>query len=216
VETKKRIGVLCHGRHLQTKNWEKLMWGIPPDLLGQLPKTVLVALEEKAEVIVFGTGASERDGKKEAEFIRDYLLEHFFELAEFPSFQGIDLEKARKRIERISMLELYSQNTAEEVRFAGQIFKKAGMERIILVSSFTHISRCLRDAYVAFSRDENLKHFTKNLWATPSQTGWADASEVVIIEPPHRGDKPVRNFILFLLNALFKRIYQFPKAVQSK
>lgn len=206
-----KTGVLVHGFHLQAKNWKHIVWGEPPDLLGRIPRGVLVALEEKAEVMVFSTGASEKDGKKEAEYTRDYLLEHFSELAEFPSFRNINLEEARKKIEQIMTLELESQNTAEEVAYAGRIFQTAGVEKVILVSSPTHISRCLRDAYVVFSQDGELRGLNQNLFATPSQTDWADPREVVIIEPLARPDMPLQSLTSHILTFLFKRLYKFPK-----
>ena len=186
-------GVLVHGRHLQAKNWEQIIWGNPPDLLGQVPKGVLSALQENAKVIIFGTGASEKNGRKEAEVIRDYLFDNFFKLKGFKAFKEFtktDLEKLKKKIEKISKVEIKSQNTVEEARFAGYILKREGVKRIILVSCPTHISRCVRDAYSVFEQDKSLRHFTGNLLAAPSQVSYANSkiSDVVVIEPPHRGD----------------------------
>lgn len=187
---RKKTGVLIHGCHLQTiTDWDKIVWGDPPSLLGRLPKGVKVALEEKAELIVVGTGSSEACGKKEAEFTRDYLLHCFPKLNSFSDFQEINLEKAYRRIEKIIVAETRSQNTHQELFRAGWLFKEAGVTRIILVSSPVHIPRCLRDAYTVFSGDEHLKHLTNDLLATPSDTGWARAEGTVIIEPPHRPDR---------------------------
>jgi hypothetical protein len=209
---KKNTGILIHGLHLQTKDWEKIVWGEPPNFLGILPKGVAVALEEKAKIIVFGTGASEKDGKKEAEFTRDYLFYRFLELERFPVFRGMDLEKARREIEMISRVEIYSKNTAEEVMFAGRMFKEVGVEKIILVSSPTHISRCLRDAYVAFSQEEDFRVFVQNLFATPSQVCFSgtSAEDVAIIEPPHRPDRPQTS-----LNILVQRMLRIPKEKEA-
>ena len=184
-----KVGVWVHGFHLQAKNWKRIAWGEPPDLLGRATKGVLVALEQKAMLIGFGTGASEIDGIKEAEFTRDYLLEHFFELSRFTVFQGIDLTRARKRVERISRLEMQSQNTKEEAEFAVEMFEECGIEKVFIVSSPVHLPRCLRDYYAALEKRGN-KILIRNLYATPSQTYWGKAalSDLVIIEPPHRPD----------------------------
>lgn len=185
-----KTGVLVHGFHLQAENWEKIVWGKPPNLLGRAPKGVMVALEENADIIVFGTGASVKDGKKEAEYTRDYLLEHFLELVEFWALEGIDLAEAKEKISQIAKLEIKSQNTFQEPRFAADIFRRANAERIIIVSSPTHISRCLRDALMVFDREDVI--------AQPSHTGWADASEVIIIEPPYRPDRQKSNLHSFV------------------
>jgi len=186
---KKRVGVWVHGFHLQAKIWKKIIWGEPPDLLGRLPKAVLVTLEEKAELLGFGTGASEINGKKEAEFIRDYLLEHFSELAEFTAFQGINLVQARKKVASISKLELQSQNTKQEAEFAVEMLEKHGIEKIFLVSSPVHLPRCLRDYCIAVEKQRG-KLRVSDIYATPSQTYWGGAglSNLVITEPPHRPD----------------------------
>merc|ERR1719210_1807680 len=51
-------GILVHGCHLQANGWEDIVWGHPPEKLGRLPQTVLLAWEERAAVVVLGTGAS--------------------------------------------------------------------------------------------------------------------------------------------------------------
>lgn len=209
---KERTGVLIHGLHLQTKGWEEIVWGKPPYLLGRLPQGIAVALTEKAGIVVFGTGASERDGKKEAEVTRDFLLDHFLELSKFTDFQGVDLKEAKGTIENISSLDTLSQNTAQEVRFASRMFQEAGVDKIILVSSPTHISRCIRDAFIACNEDDALRHFTHNLFATPSQTCFpgTTAADVAIVEPPHRPDRIANS-----LNVLVQRMFKVPRAEQE-
>lgn len=187
-----KTGVLVHGFHLQAENWENIVWGKPPFWLGRVPKGVLVALEEKADIMVFGTGASEKDGKKEAEYTKDYLLEYFSKLANFSAFSGINLAKAKKTIEEVIRTEVRSQNTAQEIQFAGKIFDGVGVERIILVSSPVHIPRCLRDALAILKEREILVKY--------SQTSWSDPGETVIIEPPHGMDKLKINLYGFVKN----------------
>ena len=65
MNIKKRTGVWVHGFHLQAEVWKEVVWGKPPDLLGRVPKAVLVALEEDAVLLGFGTGGSEINGKKD-------------------------------------------------------------------------------------------------------------------------------------------------------
>jgi len=181
----KKTGVLIHGYNVNSPNWLTVVWGNPPDLLGRLPRGVMVAIEEKADIVVFGTGASELNGKIEAAVMRDYLLEHFYNLKQFSVFKKIDLKKIRERIKDISRLEIKSKNTREEVKFALQIFKEEGIEKVVLVTSPDHVSRSLRDAYIVAEEDETLRNFTKDLFATPSQTTYTDHSvrDVQILEP---------------------------------
>ncbi|MDI6734159.1 MAG: YdcF family protein [Patescibacteria group bacterium] len=185
----KNTGILIHGLCLQAKDWRKVVWGKPPNLLGRLTRGIVVAIEEKAKIIVLGTGASQTiDGRKEAEFTKDYLLNNFLELGEFSVFKEMDLKEIQKEIEKILKLETHSKNTEEEIRFAGRILKKAGCEKIILVSCPTHISRCLKDAYKVFSRGKNFSTFAQNLFATPSQICFSGTAieDVIIKEPPHK------------------------------
>lgn len=194
-----KTGVLVHGCHLDAYDWRGIVWGYPNKAqLGRVPKGVLVAHQHQAELLVFGTGASvrtvERDGAtremKEGEYTLDYLLRHFEQLAEFEPFAELDVVSLRARIEQIARAETRSQNTREEVRFAAEQFLEAGIEQMILVSSPTHISRCLRDAYTALedSRFGPLRH---HLYATPSDSPYlgSRAEDVVIFEPPHRADR---------------------------
>lgn len=188
-----RTGVLIHGRHLQAQEWERLVWGEPPDLLGSVPRGILVAMEEDAKIVVFGTGASEKDGKKEAVYTMDFMWDNFSRLAEFTAFRGRDLTFLKKRMMEISVCETRSQNTAEEVKFAGEFFIVRDVEKVVLVSSPTHLARCFQTAYAVFETDEKLASLSRNLFATPSDTCYAGSkvSDVLILEPPHRGDDPL-------------------------
>jgi len=199
-----KTGILVHGCHLGALNWRGIMWGHPPDQLGRIPKAVSVALQEDAEVLIFGTGASEKENKKEGEYTRDFMFEHFLNLGEFSRFQNIDLAAAKPKFLKISRAECSSQNTREEMEEAGKIFSNLGMERVILVSSPTHISRCIRDALDVFKAE---KYFAlwENLFATACDTSYLGGrvEDVVIFEPPHRGDQQA-----FLTHYVVKRIFK--------
>lgn len=216
MNIKKRVGVWVHGFLLQAEVWRKVVWGEPPDLLGRVPKAVLVALEEDAVFLGFGTGASEKDGKKEAEFIRDYLLEHFLELAEFTAFKGVDLVKAKEKIQSISRLETQSHNTKEESEFAVEMLEESGIEKIFLVSSPVHLPRCLRDYYAVLEKRQNTI-LVQNLYAIPSQTYWGEVGlgDLVIIEPPHRPDDSLGNLRLKVAKMLFRpdKLLEIKKAL---
>ena len=199
--------MLVHGCHLGALNWRGIMWGNPPDEMGRIPKAVSVALQEDADVMVFGTGASEKAGKKEGEYTRDYMLDKFLELSAFSWFSDTALKEARARLAAISICECCSQNTLEEMEEAARIFKKKGVQKIILVSSPTHISRCIRDALVVLHTPE-LSGLRRHLYAAASDTSYLGGrvEDVVIFEPPHRGDQQA-----FLTHYVVKRIFKIPE-----
>ena len=199
--------MLVHGCHLGALNWRGIMWGNPPEEMGRIPKAVSVALQEEADVMVLGTGASEKDGKKEGEYTRDYMLDKFLELSAFSWFSDTALEEARDRLAAISICECCSQNTLEEMEEAARIFKNMGVQKIILVSSPTHISRCIRDALVVLHTPE-LAGLRRHLYAAASDTSYLGGrvEDVVIFEPPHRGDQQA-----FLTHYVVKRIFKIPE-----
>lgn len=203
-----RTGILVHGCHLEAFDWRGIVWGSPPDELGRIPMAVYAAVVEDAQVIVFGTGASERDGRKESEVTREYMLEYFDELRQFSCFAGIDIAEYRDRMAAISVAERESRNTLDEMKAAGRIFLAKDVEKVILVSSPTHISRCIRDALVAFQRPETAT-LKRNLYAVASDTSYLGGrvEDVVIFEPPHRGDRGS-----FLTHYIVKRILKIPES----
>lgn len=194
---KAKIGILSHGLHLLTPNWQELVWGIPPDKLGRAPRAALLALKENADLLVFGTGASEKDGVKEGAYILNFLLDNFSRLKEFKAFEGISLKSAKEFIASISVPEILSQNTVEEVVCAGYIFVERGVREVRQVSSPFHIFRCYRDAMAAFMADSKLRHLAADLSPVASDTG-PKPKEVLIFEPPHRPDQKPSVFYSFV------------------
>lgn len=211
----KKTGILVHGCNLHTYQWKTIVWGKPPHELGRVPRGVLLALTEHADAMVFGTGASEKDGLLEADATAKLLWERFDDLQNFESFQRHIPEMAspafretcRQRIASILVIENTAQNTIDEVIKAGHIFKDRYIEQIVLVSSPTHLPRCLRDACVAFDHDPELAEFRYALFASPSITSYMgkSAEDVAIFEPPHRPDRPPFN-----INDFLKRVNDIP------
>ena len=211
-----KTGVLVHGCNLNIENWRYVAWGDPPNRLGRIPHGISAAEQMNAEVIVFGTGASSKEfelginpspGSKllESEYSMEYLKQHFDNLKKFTPFQRgatINVDSGTARSEWISwresilskiVLEVNSQNTAEEIIAAGEIFLKREIERVVLVSSPSHIVRCLRDATSIFSEQPRFAHLAPSLFASPSVTCYEGSSpgDVVVVEPPHRPDRHV-------------------------
>lgn len=202
-----RTGILVHGCHLEAFDWRGIVWGTPPDKLGRIPMSVFVASQEDADVVVFGTGASERDGKKEGQYTRDYMLDRFSELDGFTCFADVDIDALHSRLGQISVAECTSENTIEEMREAGKIFLEHDIEKVILVSSPTHIPRCIRDALTVFG-EPMFSTLRRNVYAVASDTSYLGGrvEDVVVFEPPHRGDRGS-----FLTHYIVKRILKIPE-----
>ncbi|MBI2450092.1 MAG: YdcF family protein [Candidatus Nealsonbacteria bacterium] len=200
-----KTGVLIHGYNVNSPNWQEVVWRKSPELIGRLPQGARVVSLIKPELIVFGTGASIKDGKVEAEIMRDYLLEYVDELAVLPDFLGIDLEKLRKRIAEISRLETRSKNTFEEILYSTRIFKDAGMEMIVSVSSPDHASRCMRDAMNIFSEITDFRSYFGNFSVWPSQILYGEKGKwPVVVESPSR------------LYPVFQKLMSLPKEEQEQ
>ncbi|MGD9158230.1 MAG: hypothetical protein PVG39_07490 [Desulfobacteraceae bacterium] len=205
-----KTGILVHGCNLGAENWRCIAWGDPPDAFGRIPLGVLLAYEYDASVVVFGTGASKKEYRfggqsrgelLEAEYSCEMLKDNFNELEKFSVFskrcKDIQNEDTRKEIEtrffNSLVLDVKSTTTPQEIEEAGNVFAEHSVDRIILVSSPTHIVRCLRDAMTIYRSDKKYASFSDNVAAIPSITCYEGTSpkDVTIVEPPHRPDRHV-------------------------
>lgn len=207
-----KTGVLVHGCNLHAENWRHLAWGDPPVAMGRLPQGLLTAFAHKAEIIIFGSGASSKEYRcpsspkvgcelLESEYTYEYLVSHFDKLLNFKPWQQQVARHMTTRqwqefeetmLGRI-MLDKTSQNTVEELATAGEIFVERGIEQVFLISSPTHIVRVLRDANKVFHNDFQFRSFMHHVNAVPCMTCYEGATpaDVVVIEPPHRPDRHV-------------------------
>lgn len=184
-----KAGVWIHGCHLQSDGWEEIMWGIPPDKPGRIPQGVLLAWEEQASLLGMGTGASKsKDGRFEGEFIADTLMERLDSLQDFTHLQHIQPDALKHFVKKVAFAETESQNTLQEIKAAFKGFASLGISRGYLVSSPTHLPRCLA---CALSVSENEREYTGEVYVSASATCYKNynASDVVVVEPPHRGDR---------------------------
>ncbi|MCY3772781.1 MAG: YdcF family protein [Gemmatimonadetes bacterium] len=217
----RKTGILVHGYNLNAERWESVAWGETPDRLGRVPLGVFVALCEQADVMVFGSGASRKNGMLESEATARLLRERFDELVGFSVFEKHLPELKhpdssglyRKQIESVLRLDTESQNTREEIAHAGRVFLDRGVERIILVSSPTHLPRCLRDACTIFEESRELSRLRHGLYAVPSVTGYVGytAADVAIFEPPHRPDRSGSN-----ISGVVARIHDIPESGRER
>jgi hypothetical protein len=201
-----KTGIVVHGAHLQAKGWDNLMWGTPPLMMGSLPKAIQMQIRFHAEVMYFGTGASEKDGVKEGQYIFNTLFAKKRALSDFDALEelrltgGVDIHitpsgpvfYAGTQAEIV--IDTMSQNTREELLGAAEAFLSRGVSQIVLVSSATHMPRCLRDALAIYNDpqyDGRYKKFAQNLVVAPADTCYdgADYMSTVIFEAPHRADR---------------------------
>lgn len=182
-----KIAVLIHGCHLQADEWEKIVFG-GDGHLGRVPIGIEEAIHKKAALIFWGSGASQTsDGKTESEYT--------FSQAIGPKLKHLALHVKKdsqglfQYLKQISYIDHKSQNTAEELDLAIKECLSRNISELILISSPTHIARCLQEACkIKFKQPDIPIKF----YARASETCFADSTpaDVTVIEPPHRKDKP--------------------------
>lgn len=179
--------ILIHGRHPDTDGWAEIIWGDPKNgIFGNAARGIELARRENAELIFWGTGVVQKNGTIESQLIFDHAIAHASDLSQFKGKTEADIKAI---LEPISFIDLETQNTAEEVAKAVEVCNERGIERLILVSAPTHIARCLM---LAEKLKADKKTGTLQIFATASDVSYKDStpSDVVVIEPPHRGDAP--------------------------
>jgi len=197
------IGILVHGRHVQAIGWEQLVWGEPPEKLGSVPAMVYEVLEallagEDVRAVVFGTGASEKDGLKESEYTKRFLVAHLSELGQFrmirehPCFRAPSDQARLGEILRAVICETKSQNTLQEVENAAAIFAAQDVTRVLQIACGSHLPRCIVNQLQV---REAGKIPQKQRWYGVADDmtfgGVPIGKSVVILEAPHRGDDPM-------------------------
>ena len=207
-----KVGVLIHGCHVNATGWKEIVFGNQEGHLGRVPMGVREALEHQAQLIYWGTGASEKKGKKESRYTYDKA-------------QGSKLKDLAIRVERtpvnlsgylsrVSVIDEEAQNTAQEIRNAIRKCQELNIHELILVSSPTHIARCHQTA-LQIKRDE-FSELSLKICALASQVGFFQRtpegteiehppSSVAIFEPSHRGDMPP-NSISDVLKGIFRHL----------
>ncbi len=210
--TLKSTGILIHGCHIEAIGWKEIVYGNIDGRLGRVPTAIEEAVHRHAQLIFWGTGASEKKGLKESEYTFKKAIGSKLEfLATLVEKKPGDLEKYLKQV---SVIDSSSQNTKEEINSAVKKCLEMGIKKLILVSSPTHIARCLQLSCQIKAQKPFL--FIK-FYALASQISFfrltlegakveLDPASVTIFEPPHRGDMPKvdLNIIVKGIFSLFK------------
>lgn len=202
MNTQPSTAVLIHGCHLEANlngsTWEDIVWGsdsCAPTFSGRAVMGLYTALLHKASLIIFPTGASERAKIKEGQFTQEYLYNRIPALVDL--FRGtpcaVDEPTLRSLLNAFSELDLVSQNTSEECERNLRLCIEHGIERVILVSSPWHIQRCLTEALRIAQSMRDAGESVPEIMAVASH---GSTEDIVILEPPHRGDRPKTKFHL--------------------
>ncbi|MEK7156121.1 MAG: hypothetical protein AAB734_04560 [Patescibacteria group bacterium] len=185
-----KTAILVHGHFLGTPDWERVVWGNPAHgVYGNVPKGLVEALRFDADTILFGTGASEKDGLNEGEYALKLARERWREI---PEFKSKDAGDVKAWLERCAVIESTAQNTPQEIVAGAQIARGRGAVRLIQIACRTHSPRALRTAISVLSANEDIRFFLDNFYSVTSDSKYdnGDIDDVVVIEPPHRPDRP--------------------------
>lgn len=107
-------------------------------------------------------------------------------------------------LKKVSFVDEVSLTTPQEVELCMRMCKERKINTLFLVSSPTHIARCLQSAEIVRSKGgfDGLQ-----VVATASDTCFADSTpaDVLIVEPSHRGDRAGISLHKTLKLAMFAR-----------
>jgi hypothetical protein len=185
----KGTALIIHGYNLHQSDWYEVMWGDPVrGLLGRAPMGVLLAYYHEPGLIVWNTGASEKDGVREGKYILHYTLSHLHELPnQFPAFfDSVDIEQLRSNIVGLSVTETESMSTSEALANALSLVLTPEGEplcsQIMQVSSLNHASRIQRDAERLWWEEKGMHGILIGSYGAHTGYGGGTASEVQIQE----------------------------------
>jgi len=150
---KSKAAVLIHGYHLEAHGWESVVWGdLEKDVWGVIPRGVEYAWRTKADLIVWGTGASERDGKKEAEVMYERGIEGIDELARIC---GTKPKVLKEFLESRSFQEADSKDTNSEMRNTLELCLRRDITNVTCVIAASHAPLAARRALWMVLEDES-------------------------------------------------------------
>ncbi len=188
-----------HGFNRNARNWEEIVWGIPPFQLGRVPKTALLLMQTNASLLAIGSGVLDEKGTFESYAMHNVLHNRMLFLHEFLALRSFPLRRIIAKISHTALfLDQKSKNTREEMDVVlKHLVLQSHIGTVYLVSSPTHIQRCLRDAIsildeaILKEKGRDKQRFImlkQNLFATASDVSYfnSSAKDVVILEPPHR------------------------------
>lgn len=188
--------VLAHGYHVQARQWRDVVWGEPHrNRLGRVPRAVLTALAQPDPILLLGTGADAGDGALESEHTLDFARTHRADLyGPAGDHLAVLPERARLLVDDLldgrSVCERTSTTTRTEVAAALEVGLRSRARHLTLVSSPTHVARCLQTALTLLGDDPRYARFAGRVSAVASETTVTGRGpgDVVVLEPQTRRD----------------------------
>lgn len=183
--------VLVHGYHVDALQWEEVVWGRPAeDRLGRVPRAVLLALGHPDPVLLFGTGAAARDGLLESEYTLEFTRSRRHELEDLARrvLPSAAIARVGELLHERSRCERTSATTRTEVAAGFETALSLGARHLTLVSSPTHVARCLQTALTLLATVPRYALLAHGLAAVASDTTVAGRGpgDVVVLEPRTR------------------------------
>jgi hypothetical protein len=192
--SKEKTVVVVHGCHPDAEGWEDIMWGDPQNgVWGRIPLALKLWNEYGESAWLHWAGRLE--GEKTLQLAK-------IKAKELDYFKSCTQDEIEELLSERSVLNASVENTREELESA---FRVEGANRLVLVSSPTHIARCLQEA----TKIRLQKYPHVDVFAVSSDVSYHNCGpeDVVVMEPPHRADD--RSAVPF--NQLAKRLMQFYK-----
>lgn len=197
-----RNGILLHVYHLEAKGWEGLVWGNPDsDMFGTLTQFAYTLLgipaNEHVSSVIY-SGPSSMGGYSEGEYTKRFLLERMNELSNFPSLKKImsqlpaeEHEVFRQRIQDLVVGPII-KNTLDEVSHAALFFNgDNSVDRVYQIAAASHAPRCLQNQLIVRRSNGIPTHQPWYVVASDMGFSATEPDDLVILEPPHRGDDPM-------------------------
>lgn len=184
-----KSAVLIHGLHVQAHGWEELVWGsLEEGLWGTIVRGVEYAWRTDATLLYWGSGASERDGKKEAELMYARALSGSTELAKICDTTP---EALTAFLEERSFLDTTAKDTTGEIKGLLDRCLRDGITDVVLVPYASQAPIAVRRALLLPLEDATYASFRHHIHIEPSDTRYPGVSmkDIVIFTPPHRGDR---------------------------
>lgn len=217
-----KIGILIHVYHLGAQDWKGLIWGDPAtDRLGTMPTFAELLLRipkgDTLQSIIY-SGPSSQDGLTEGAYARQYLLDHYEQLPVFSRLSHIQelTPSARsvfdKRIHGL-LAGPVIKNTEDELTEAAIYLSDCDM--VYYIAAASHAPRCLQIQLRL--RALGTIRASQPWYLVPSETCFAGTTmyDLVIVEPPHRGDDPMLLFKPQLAEAIRPYFTMTPEAKQQ-
>ena len=184
--------VLINGCHLQAslknESWNEIVFGGDNEvsLRGRAVAGVRTAITMSAHRLILGTGASQADGLKEAEYTLRELVRRKEAISRHLNFTEAQAQKLDMLL-ATAHIDEESTNTREEVANALTVCSEENLDSLIIVTSPWHIARAHLYGLMRAQELRDAQGTDIDVYAVGAH---GSTQGVHISEPPHRADRP--------------------------